>query len=157
VSHGRLVSILVASLVANLALADDGLGRLFFTPAQRAALDAGKQINQPKPSDRQARKPAMPASITLNGVVVRSDGERTVWINGKPYQRRDPAGIRVKTNPSSPSSTQLQLGKQGGTVELRVGQQLDGATGKVREVYETMPQARPAEEAASRPSEAKVR
>ena len=106
---GRSLLLALVSLMSTAALADDGLGKLFFSPAQRAALDAGKQINQPGSADKQARKPDTPPSVTLNGVVVRSDGERTVWINGKPYQQRNPDGIRVKTNPSIPSAIVTEL------------------------------------------------
>ena len=76
------VAVLVAgSIMPAAGMAAEPLGRLFFTPEQRAALDAGKLIQAP----RSSRVPAArgPREVTLNGVVTRSDGESTVWVNGR--------------------------------------------------------------------------
>ena len=52
------------------------LGRLFYTPQQRAQLDAGQTSpDNPESGTR--------SSITVNGVIQKQGGKRTVWINGK--------------------------------------------------------------------------
>ena len=59
---------------------DESVGRLFFTPQQRAALDRERQLglNQ-RPSTVDAD-----ASYTFDGEVRRSSGKNTRWINGIP-------------------------------------------------------------------------
>ncbi len=56
----------------------ESLGRLFFTPQQRAALDRQRQqgFNSNADFDQQA-------SYTLNGEVRRSSGRNTRWVNGE--------------------------------------------------------------------------
>jgi hypothetical protein len=57
----------------------EALGRLFLTPQQRAALDRQRLLNpgfSPNPVDSEV-------SQTLNGVVRRSNGPSTRWINGE--------------------------------------------------------------------------
>jgi hypothetical protein len=77
----RLLPLLLA-LLATLpvpASCDEALGRLFFTPAQRAALDRERLLGI-------ARRPNAiegEASYTFNGHVKRSSGQTTRWINGE--------------------------------------------------------------------------
>jgi hypothetical protein len=76
-----LALILVGGNTALAAPLDPG--RLFYTPAQRAQLEATRA--------RDARmgpgKPVMPGDATAplryDGVVIRSDGKTTRWIDGK--------------------------------------------------------------------------
>lgn len=118
-----------ASLVAVAAMAAEPLGRLFFTPAQRSVLDAGKYSGTPSPA-----KPG-PRSVQLNGVVTRSDAERTVWINGTPYYNASPDGVQVKTNPSTPATTSIRVPGKNTTARVKVGQRLDLNSGQVREGF----------------------
>jgi hypothetical protein len=60
----------------------DAEGRLFYTPAQRAGLENARRHHiteaiAPPTSDG-------PPPLTFNGVVLRSDGQDTLWINGQP-------------------------------------------------------------------------
>jgi hypothetical protein len=68
------------------------LGRLFFTPAERAAMDRG---NSGAPAQTEAVPSAPPR---ISGIVTRSDGRRTVWIDGKPRYDSTP---NVDINPRS--------------------------------------------------------
>lgn len=57
------------------------LGRLFFTPQQRAALDRERLLGvSQRPSTLDGD-----ASYTFNGEVHRSSGNNTRWINGAPH------------------------------------------------------------------------
>jgi len=111
------------------SLAAEPLGRLFFTPAQRSILDAGKNTI--------AKAPAKPGTRTvrLNGVVTRSDSERTVWINGTPYYNGAPDGVQVKTNPATPGSTSIRMQGKSAGARVKVGQQLDLNSGHIEEDY----------------------
>lgn len=72
----RAIALLV--LLAHCALCGaQELGRLFFSPTERAALDAQRRDKAARPSTVAA-----PAPMRIDGYVLRSDGRSTVWING---------------------------------------------------------------------------
>jgi len=118
---------LPALIAATPSGAEDALGRLFFTPAQRNALDAGKSLGKAAPV-----APG-PRNVFLNGVVTRSDAGRTVWVNGKAYHDSSPDGIQVRTDPATPSSTEIKVKGRERRARLKVGQQLDLNSGRVSE------------------------
>jgi hypothetical protein len=86
-----------------------GLGRLFFAPGERATME----LQRHQALSQQASK----AGQTINGVVVRTQGKTTVWINGAPmYQGSTLTAFRV--DPVDPSRVHLI----GAGVVLRVGE-----------------------------------
>jgi hypothetical protein len=124
-----------AALGLGLALAshaaEEPLGRLFFTPEQREALDAR----------RRARIPDKPAAATiiespttrLDGRVVRSGGKSTVWVNGTPIpEGSQPEGMRVTPRRGEPAEASLSIGESDRQVDLKVGETLDRGTGEVK-------------------------
>lgn len=133
--YPRVLLVLVALLPWWATHSAEPLGRLFFTPSQRAALDAGKQVG--KPRTVRAVAPRGPRAVTLNGVVTRSDGGTAVWINGHEAAGKTVPGIRASASATDPTSAQLRVGDTGKSVRLRVGQQLDRVSGKVLEPYES--------------------
>lgn len=79
---------------------DGALGRLFFTPQQRATLDRQR---------RQSPNESQVASDKLNGEVRRSSGKNTRWINGAAHYVNDaPLGVsaNAKAQPSGESQKQ---------------------------------------------------
>jgi hypothetical protein len=65
------------------------LGRLFFTPEQRSALDARRKARVPdKPA---AAVSASSPTMRLDGYVKRSGARSTVWVNGESVDERPPA------------------------------------------------------------------
>ena len=133
----RILLAFILSCVSGLAVAAEPLGRLFFTPAQRATLDAGKQLDLPKKTQTQQQQPTVqgPRSVTVNGMVRRSDGESTVWVNGKPSTETRPGSAPITAKPTG--STGVRVRVMDSESRLRVGQTLDRRTGKVTEAYET--------------------
>ncbi len=124
------------ALMAQEATAqEETLGRLFYTARERTALNA----NIVRVKKQPAKPVPIPPSVTLNGVVTRSDGERTVWIDGRPYHRGDPDDMRVITHPDAPGVAELKVPGVANELPVRVGQQLDPASGKTFESYETRP------------------
>ncbi len=122
-------ALLLLAVVCSTPVQAESLGRLFFTPAQRANLDAGK-----KEKNMQAAPVRRgPAIVKLDGVVVRSDGETTVWVNGKASNRGRSGRIRAAPA-ADPASARVNV-PGAGPRELRVGQQLDTITGTVRESF----------------------
>jgi hypothetical protein len=134
-----VLSMLLVTAPASAGAADQPLGRLFFTPQQRAALDAGRRISST--TKKTESKPAArrgPREVELGGIVTRSDGERTVWINGKPFHNGSPGGVHVTTDPRKPESAVIQL-RGSRSAKLRVGQRLDTRSGSVNEKFEPRP------------------
>jgi hypothetical protein len=64
----------VLGLACALPVQAADLGRLFFTPMQRAEMDR-KRLS---PSQTEKR----PTQLTINGRVIRSDGKTITWVNG---------------------------------------------------------------------------
>jgi hypothetical protein len=81
----RLPVLLLATLGVwgeSLAAAPTEPGRLFYTPEQRALLEAARTRNVTQV--KQASPEAGPAPVRFDGMVVRSDGTGTRWVNGRP-------------------------------------------------------------------------
>ena len=82
------------------------LGRLFFTPEKRAALDRQRQLNLSQ--NRETLSENTP--LTLNGIVRRSSGRGTNWVNGSAMEdstgKRSDA-ISVKTPGGNPQLLSL--------------------------------------------------
>ena len=87
-------------VAANVAAAES-LGRLFFTPKERAALDRGKAGQLAELVELTPAEPKRP--VEMNGYVARSDGKATVWMDGEPRYRQeaatrlDPAAVQTRT------------------------------------------------------------
>jgi hypothetical protein len=127
----RLASLAIvgAALIAGPAAAQE-LGRLFFTPEQRAALD----------QRRAARLPDKPAVVQespttrVDGFVARSSGRSTVWVDGEPLaEGTQPEGLRVLRG-RDPTRVTVTFGEQERRVELRVGETVDRSTGEIKGV-----------------------
>jgi hypothetical protein len=114
------------------------MGRLFYTPAQRAMLDNARKQNIK--IDVESETPTLD-TISVNGVVKRSDGESIVWINNKPVSNKSPNDIKITPRSGDNSRVILQLPPSGRSVDLRVGQKLDTVSGQIVEGYQ---QAAPA-------------
>jgi len=136
------------------AAANEIEGRLFFRPDERALLDEARRRPErlppppPEPSAGVAAPPPPPPPpVTLDGVVRRSDGTATVWLNGKPAPGGKALGP-VEVLPPGPASAAgrvtLRVPETGRRVDLGVGQQFDVTSGAVRERYRMQPPPDPA-------------
>ena len=97
------------------------LGRLFFTPEQREALDARRKARMP---DKPAA-PVVASPVTrVDGYVRRSGGPSTVWIDGESVTDTVPDGGRVA----------VPAGEGGSRARLKPGESLDRGNGAVRDV-----------------------
>ena len=116
------------------------IGRLFFTPEQRDQLDAGRRDaianrNRPPPTKAApAPKAPPPQVVTLHGVVKRSDGAATVWVNGRPVSSRfEEADIGAGTIARDSVGVAVPGSKR--RVRLKVGQSLEAMSGTIEEGY----------------------
>ena len=72
-------------------------GRLFYTPAQRIMLNNARlhQVTDlPKASTPTNSTPQVSAPVSFDGVITRSDGIATHWINGRPHVGRSSNKVR---------------------------------------------------------------
>ena len=149
---GMLGSTLLFLFPAADSYAEQRIGRLFSSPEQRMELD--RMRNDPgfgKKAEPAADRPAsgsLPESagarparaMTLDGVVLRSDGHRVAWIDG--VERKTgtmlPAGVRIDAQRTPGGSLYVRLPEGRTSTALKPGQTID-AKGRVREVYERRP------------------
>lgn len=75
-------------------------GRLFYSPAQRTMLNEARvrQVTElPKVSGTGSASetdPVPSAPVSFDGVITRSDGVATHWINGRPHVGRSSDNVR---------------------------------------------------------------
>lgn len=121
------------------ATAED-LGRLFFSGAERATLDAARYAARKPALDlvdeatgKRAPEPAAPAPpppVRVDGIVTRNRTPATVWLDGEPQAAGDAewpgATLRV-----TPGEVELRDGEQGTAVRIKPGQTFDPVSGEV--------------------------
>ena len=140
-----LALMLALLLVWPLVLPAQSFNRLFLTREERIQLDIARRDVGSEPvvvvpeQQRQAvvQPDPLVGQFTVNGIVIRSNGQNTSWINGSQVAAGTPTreGIRVQKRPGD-ASMRLMLPSGVDTIALRPGQKIDVATGKVFEVYE---------------------
>jgi hypothetical protein len=117
--YGVLLAAAILVAAATPATATD-LGRLFYTPQQRADLDRKRATNAVE------AEVVVESLVTVNGRVSRSSGKTTTWINGVPqydtYSGRDPSRVAIDDN--------------GTDTKVSVGDTLDRTRGEVRPAIE---------------------
>jgi hypothetical protein len=136
---GIVVYLALAGSLPAAAQSQERLGRLFFTPAQRASLDVARSQRAraavATESSEQEATP-VPQTITYSGVIRRSDGKTTVWINNQAVHDRESAGAAAIVGRVRPDgSVTLQVPQSGRSVSLKPGQSVELLTGAVEEGY----------------------
>lgn len=105
------LAVLLALTTAIPAQAS-GLGRLFFTPQQRAQLEQERTRN----ATPEAGSPSV-SVLTVNGIVQKYGGVRTVWIN-------DVAQSAGKSDERNPAALPVTVPGKSHPVKMKVGQKL---------------------------------
>ncbi len=141
---GALALLAACTLPAAAQTTFTTMGRLFTTPADRMRLDQQRNsadLRGPDPAgdngSAQAAPAGMPVStdtlsppppppaaprpVQLGGIVRRSDGSATVWVDQVPHETRMP----------SPAGKGITVNIEGRSVRLKPGQSYDPATGTV--------------------------
>jgi hypothetical protein len=139
---------LLGIFISCEALAADNLRRLFLTPEQRAQLDIVRARRDPRlavapEGEHVATAPAAPVpqgpdTVTYSGVVRRSDGKSTLWINGKAVDERHRIRGAHEVNVvgmRADGAVSVAIPQAPRTASLKVGQRLDVGSGRVEEGY----------------------
>lgn len=123
----------LATLLAMACLAAFGppaaaqeIGRLFFTPGQRQALDARRKARLP---DRPSAPVVASPTTRLNGYVQRGNGKSTVFVNGEAVPEHAAEAPRI----GSSGHANINVGEGGSRANLKPGEVLDRGTGEVRD------------------------
>ena len=123
----RLMPVLLSLAVITPACAADvpELGRLFFTPERRVTLERQREFNV------QEAQTLLGSSMSLDGVVYRSSGKSTVWINRQAQAENESrrTGVSAVVSPTAPGSAVLAPGEEAPT-QLKVGEAINRATGE---------------------------
>jgi hypothetical protein len=104
-----LLKICLLCLMIPASAHAEKMGRLFFTPEQRAQMDYDIALDT-QPGDNGH-------ALMLNGIVQMHGGKRTAWINGVPQA----AG---RSDERAPESVPVPLPGQNKSVKLKVGQRV---------------------------------
>lgn len=114
------------------------LERLFFSPAQRAQLDtmrAQRDRRGAQTTDGEQPGPQGPDAVTYDGVVRRTDGKSTVWLNGKPVNDRTRNNDVNVVGVRGDGAVTIAVPQADRAASLRVGQTLDVNSGTIEEPY----------------------
>jgi hypothetical protein len=118
------------------------LGRLFFTPDERANLDRAREVSGIAAPESAPTEQA--GSVTLNGIVKRSNGKTTIWVNQTVQHETDiPPSSKKLAGKSQVADFPVLVQKTGKTVTLKVGQTLEIDSGVIREGYRPAPRKEP--------------
>ncbi len=141
----RAILIGLACILAyrpGISVAADELGRLFFSPAQRAQLDVvraqrDRRLPTAATSSDTTEEPVPqgPDVVTYNGVVRRSDGKSTVWINGRPMTERTRDSDVNVVGLRRDGTVFVAVPQADRSASLRVGQSMEVMSGKIEEPY----------------------
>ena len=127
---------LLAILILLLPLparAAEPLGRLFFTPEQRAQLDT---LRTKKVAASQVKDEPVPENITYSGIVQRSDGKSTVWVNNKALSEhdvRETGSLVGRIERDGRILVQPFQGSKAPAMRLKVGQSAELLSGQINE------------------------
>jgi hypothetical protein len=99
------------------------LGRLFFTPERRNALERQRQYNIRESQAMEGE------TLSINGVVLRSGGKKTYWVNGH-VQNDDStgSGVTITTSRKTPGQTKVTTTNGEPMADLRVGETINLST-----------------------------
>lgn len=138
--------------------AGDDLGRLFFSRDERAALDAARaaatlplphlaedDVRQLPEAALDATAPPPLPAVTLNGIVTRSRGPATVWVNGTAQDARHVAvpGVAAPRVRVARDALELSLDQNRPARRVKAGQTFDPAHAVVHEAHEAVPAESP--------------
>jgi hypothetical protein len=140
----RLLLLLALLPIAHACVAAE-LARMFYTPAQRATLDnARKQnirIEIGNDSEQQPAAAPVPQNVSVNGIIRRSDGKNTIWLNNRVVNEQNPSGMNAAIGKSD-NRVRLSVPDSGRSVDLKVGQTVEIVSGTIEESYLRRPAAK---------------
>jgi len=147
-SSGKIFFCLLILSLSSASVAEAEFGRLYTTPAQRLKLD---ELRNKRPTEEvvielvqediqdastQEATPVLMDGITLNGLVYRSDGKNTAWINRNSTNAGsiETQFTTVRERDVRSNQVQITLPDNRTSIQLKVGQQYDVQSQQVYDV-----------------------
>jgi hypothetical protein len=130
-----LTASLVCVMLASAASAAE-IGKLFYSPAERAQLDEARSQKKAPPvaTAPQPEEAPVPQVVTYSGLVRRSDGRSLLWLNGRLVDEKEAlAGPALKGTIRPDGAVILQARDSAESVSIKVGQSAELQSGKVAE------------------------
>jgi hypothetical protein len=119
---GGFVVQAIPTLAAEPTPPTPPLGRLFMPSEWRANLERQRQLNIQETRSLEGE------SVRLDGIVVRSTGKSTVWVNNRPQtENAQDSGVIASTSRREPGRATLSAGAEP-PADLKVGVTLNRAT-----------------------------
>jgi hypothetical protein len=115
--------------------ADHHLQRLFTTPKQRIELNKARE--KPPELEPKPKLPEPPRYITFNGLVTRSVGPTTIWMNNESGSFQE--GFKIEEQQRQGLIVPIQLAGQKRGFTLKPGQTLNTLNGEIQENFELEP------------------
>ncbi len=147
----RAIGVFALMLMAGAASAAE-LDRMFYTPAQRATLDNARKQNIraeiSSDNEQQTAAAPVPQNVSVNGVIRRSDGKNTIWLNNRVISEQQKSGVNASVGKND-NRVRLSMPESGRGVDLKVGQTVEIVSGTVEESYLRRPAPKPEAKAAS--------
>ncbi|MDY6993900.1 MAG: hypothetical protein SVR94_15035 [Pseudomonadota bacterium] len=128
--------ILLLSIISCQYCLADELERLFTTAEQRTRLNSTR-IQKPISEEEEEDGGISSREVTLNGLVIRSKGPTTVWIDGQEelYQQ----DFTVKLDQQTGIQVPVELKGSQKTILLKPGQSVNTLNGKITQNYDKPP------------------
>ncbi len=139
--------IFLCTMFVSAAATGAELGRMFFTPAQRDTLDNARKQNIRVEIGTDEERPAaaaapVPHNVSVNGMIRRSDGRNTVWLNNRAISEHQAGGIGAAIGKND-DRVHLRVPESGRNVDLKVGQTVEIVSGTIEENYLRRPGPKP--------------
>ena len=151
-----LLLALALQLLAPPALAAE-IWRLFFTPDQRNSLDAARSKRtrttlSTEKTEEAPPPPSGPEVVKYGGLVRRSDGKTTVWLNDRALNEKEAAAGPMVGRVAPDGSVTLQSPQTGRNLRLKVGERAELVSGRIEEGYARRPAPKPEAKAEAAPA-----
>ena len=110
----------------------EGLGRLFIEPEQREKLESVRRGTYNAEVEQESRV----SNVRVNGIMIRSDGENVVWINGENTLDGAPIkGVSVNPDKADSETYKVRVNIDGKYVTIKPGQNWSEGTGTIKDNY----------------------
>ena len=156
-----LIILIAFGAAPGPATAAESLGRLFFSVEQRAQMDVArsKRIRSTLAEEPSAEDAApLPEMVTYRGVVQRSDGKNTIWLNNHAIPEGEISGrTPVNSTVRRDGSLLIQLPEASRRIDLKVGQSLEVTSGVISEPFARPPTPPAEKKPAAKPGSESVK
>ena len=123
----------VCSIQSNAAMFEENaLDKLFTTSNQRQKIDAFRKGN----NIGAVREQVGPTDVKIQGIVKRSNGKNTVWVNGQStLESNTVGGVRVNSGTIDSRTNKVAISVNNKSVRLKPGQVWSEDTGQISDSY----------------------